>query len=182
VSDLFYVDIRKWPDAPHWHYQVFELGEDAHGRWFCLPRHAVKQRRPEPPRLHIGTTVKLIPRRGSWVASFNAPDHRCDVYVDVAAGPAQVHARSITFVDVDLDVMRDLDGQTRIIDVDEFEEHRISLAYPETLVAAARATADELHAAVSAQREPFGRDGLTWLEHALSRAWPIDPDWLEGMK
>lgn len=178
MAGAFYVDVRKWLDAPHWQYEVFDLGEDRHGRWFCLPRASVIQRRPDPPRAHIGTTVKVVPWQGSWVASFNAPPHRVEVYVDVAAGPARIEGRSISFVDIDLDVVRDLQGHAHIIDVDEFEEHRVSFGYPDALVASAQATADELLAAITARREPFDRDGIAWLERALATSWPLDPEWI----
>ena len=177
-DEPFYVDVRKWPDAPHWHCQVFELGEDAHGRWFCLPGGSVIQRRPDAPRIHPSTTAKLIPAHGSWAASFNTRDQGLEVYVDVAAGPARAHDRSIGFIDLDLDIVRDWQGHTSIIDTDEFEEHRVTLGYPESLVAHARTVAEELHTAVATRREPFGEHGADWLRRALTRTWPIDPQWL----
>lgn len=40
-------------------------------------------------------------------------------------------------IDLDLDVVRWLDGSVEIIDVEEFEEHRVALDYPGELVAGA---------------------------------------------
>ncbi len=57
-------------------------------------------------------------------------------YVD-AALPADLIGRTITYVDLDLDIDVFGDGATRVKDEDLFEENRVRYAYPPDVIAAA---------------------------------------------
>ncbi|HMI93666.1 MAG TPA: DUF402 domain-containing protein [Polyangiales bacterium] len=173
-----YVDFRKWPDKPHWHYRIFPLGQDAHGRWFCLPANAQIQRRPEPPLHHPRTSVVLIPSEQWWAASWNVPGGRYELYIDIAT-PARWTGNHVTMFDLDLDVVRDRTGATRMLDEDEFEEHQHAFGYPPDLVSNARRSADALQLAVAERREPFDRVGGDWLARACDRSWPAADAWLD---
>jgi len=173
-----YVDFRKWPDKPHWHYRIFPLGEDAHGRWFCLPANALIQRRPEPPLRHPRTSVVLIPSEQWWAASWNMPGGRYELYIDIAT-PARWTGNHASMFDLDLDVVRDRSGATRVLDEDEFEDHQRAFGYPPELVENARRSADALRLAVAERREPFDRAGADWLARACDRSWPAADRWLD---
>jgi hypothetical protein len=56
-------------------------------------------------------------------------------------------------------------GEVFIDDEDEFLEHQATYGYPPDVIAAARASADELKAAVEAGAAPYdGKTHLRWLE------------------
>jgi predicted RNA-binding protein associated with RNAse of E/G family len=176
-----YVDFRKWPAKPHWHYCIFPLGEDAHGRWFCLPAGALIQRRPEPPLRHPRTTVVLIPSEQWWAASWNVPGGRYELYIDITT-PARWAGNTVSMFDLDLDVVRDRHGVTRMLDEDEFAEHQRTFGYPPDIIDGARGSADALHAAVAQRREPFDRAGAAWLARACERSWPALDHWLDSRR
>jgi uncharacterized protein len=173
-----HVEFRKWPDKPHWHYRVFPLGEDAHGRWFCSPLGNWVQRGAERPLQQPHLTVKLIPADAWWAASWNGPDARFELYVDIAT-PARWQGNTVSAFDLDLDVVRERrGGAVRVLDEDEFAEHQVAFGYPPELIASARRSADALQRAVTERREPFDRVGASWLAQASERSWPAIERWM----
>jgi protein associated with RNAse G/E len=85
------------------------------------------------------------------------------VYVDVTVPPTWSDATVIA-VDLDLDVVRELDGRVWIDDEDEFAEHQVTLGYPADVVAAARASADRLVALLGAGHPPYDGSHLRWFD------------------
>ena len=84
------------------------------------------------------------------------------VYVDVTTDVRR-EADVIHAVDLDLDVVRLSDGRVLVLDEDEFAEHQVRYGYPPDVVTRARATADDLVAALTAGVEPFGDVGAARL-------------------
>lgn len=163
-GERLFVDYRKWPDAGHWHYDVFFLGEDAHGRWFHLPRGAKLQKGEEPPQAHPCTAVMLLPEDRWWIAYWNSDRSQpFEVYVDVTT-PARCEAGELRTVDPDLDVVRHWTGGVTVLDEDEFALHQRTLGYPPDLVEAARRATDEAARVVAARTGPFGDAATRWLE------------------
>jgi hypothetical protein len=76
-----------------------------------------------------------------------------DLYVDVVTPPTWTDGRA-TMVDLDFDVIVQ-DGDTRLVDADEFEAHRVLYDYPDDLVEAARAAADDIYTRVHRRTPPF---------------------------
>ena len=90
-----------------------------------------------------------------------------EIYIDVTT-PAAWHGTFLRAVDLDLDVVRGFNGTVIIDDEDEFLEHQVAYGYPADVIAAARASADELKVAVSAGAAPYDGTHLAWLKE-LSR-------------
>lgn len=80
-------------------------------------------------------------------------------------------AAGVTAIDLDLDVIGWPDGRVVLDDADEFEAHTELFGYPDATVAATRATADELVAAVSARAEPFGAAWERWVREVVSASY-----------
>lgn len=64
---------------------------------------------------------------------------------------------AVTCVDLDLDVVRSIDGSVFVDDADEFADNQHSLGYPSEVIAQARATAAAVQRAVEADEMPFNR-------------------------
>ncbi len=174
-ADGLFVDFRKWKDRGHWHFTVYPLGEDEHGRWFVLPAGSTVQKGAEPERIYPRTSAVLL-RDGDWWAAYwnEAGDEPFEVYVDVAT-PTRWGPDRVTMVDLDLDVVRTWKGEVKIIDRDEFEAHQKLLKYPEVVIETAERTARELAAAIERRQEPFGDVGARWLREAISRHERVGP-------
>lgn len=159
------IDFRKWPDTPHWHYQMYALGEDSHGRWFWAPTGTATQRGTETPSEASSTWVKVIPHNGWWSAVFQSGSD-LSLYIDVCT-PAEWSDGWVKMIDLDLDILRQRDTGTIVLDdEDEFLEHQLTLNYPQRIVDTARTTAAELMVKVQQRREPFGDVGDAWLSKA----------------
>lgn len=156
---------RKYDGTLHWHHPGTYLGEDDHGRWVAVPGGTVARRGAEPPVTWETTAVMLFPRDAWWTASFNAPPHRAELYVDVTTVP-EWRDGEVTMVDLDLDVIRMRDGRLILDDEDEFAEHRVRFGYPPDLVARAEETARWLMAAVREGRGAFGGAHTPWAARA----------------
>jgi hypothetical protein len=158
------VECRKWPDAPHWEFDGYRLGVDGHGTWIGITRGTLLA---SPTRaFHAAADhVTLVPHDAWWLATFYGEDPRrpFDAYVDIAT-PAVWHGEDLVrAVDLDLDVIRGTSGRIWVDDEDEFAEHRVSLGYPQDVVAGALASSQRVHADVTRGAAPFDGTHSRWL-------------------
>ena len=156
-----WVERRKFPDAPHYGHEGWLLGEDQHGWWIGLRPGNPIYRGDELLFHGTGGGVLVVPDQRGWMAWF--PEHGpFDLYVDIVTPPVRTR-ETITMIDLDLDVVRHRDGTVEVLDEDEFAHHQVALGYSAEMIAAARAAADEVHAAVVAGHEPFaGAAAAEW--------------------
>ena len=143
----------KWPDHPHYAHQGWALGEDEHGLWVELRVGAPVYRGDKVLFHGKRGGVMLVPPEAGWLAWFPASGS-FELYVDIVTPPVRT-ATSVTMVDLDLDVIRWLDGRVELVDEDEFEEHRLRYGYPEHIEADARAEAAFVLDAVRGRKAPF---------------------------
>ena len=147
------------------------LGSDEHGDWYGTP---IGTRFSRPGQRFLSETehVVLVPRPGlidsgdgaaSWVATFYDNHPSIHTYVDITT-PARTSLDLVTCVDLDLDVVRNRDGDAVWVDdEDEFVEHQVLLGYPPEVIDGARIACDRVRSAVERQDEPFGTASRAWL-------------------
>jgi predicted RNA-binding protein associated with RNAse of E/G family len=160
-------DGRKWPDQVHWQYALRRLGRDEHGVWLYAPPDTVVQRGEEPPRGLEAGFVALVPEDAWWTAEFYWDHPWLAVYVNIGT-PCEWDGDRVTQIDLDLDVVRLLDGSVKTIDEDEFADHQIRYDYPQELVDAARRAANETTRMLEEGVEPFGVAANHWIDLVLS--------------
>lgn len=172
------VRATKWGGRPHWEFDGRWLGSDVHGDWVGFPAGTAFAR---PGNAFTATwrSVSCFPRAG-WAAGFNAGHPRgLGTYVDLATVPewraddsgATGPRRStgsrvwtVSYVDLDLDVVERAGAPAFIDDEDEFAEHAVEFGYPAELVARVRADADAVLGAVRRREAPFdGATAARWL-------------------
>lgn len=166
------VRFSKWDGTPHWAFDMERLGEDEHGIWLWAAAGTELRRGSEPSIPAKHGFVKVVTSGQWWTSLWNEgpwPDGRwIHTYVDVIT-PAIWDGDTVRMVDLDLDVVRRSDGSVEVDDEDEFDEHRIAMAYPDHIVDKARTETARLAVAVERGMEPFGRVGGQWLEAARGR-------------
>ncbi|ETK35763.1 domain/protein associated with RNAses G and E [Microbispora sp. ATCC PTA-5024] len=153
---------RKYGGSLHWNHPGRLLGEDEHGVWIGCPAGMLARRGHEPPTVFEFASVMLFPRDAWWTAAFNARPHDPEIYCDVSTVP-QWRDDEVTMVDLDLDVLRFLDGRVHLDDEDEFADHQVTYGYPEDIVSQAERSAAWLMEAVGAGAGPFGGAHTRWL-------------------
>ncbi len=160
--------MTKWGDHPHWEFDALYLGDDLHGTWLGFPR-GTRMTRPGAEYVSPTDQLGLVPpvdspdaERG-WLATFHGPGGPLSVYVDVTAPPSW-NGTTVTAVDLDLDVVRELDGRVWVDDEDEFALHQAELGYPPAVIAAARASCDRLIGLVSRAAPPYDGAALPWFD------------------
>jgi uncharacterized protein len=155
-------DGRKWPERLHWQFTMRRLGEDEHGVWLSVPPGTVVRRGHEPSRVLETGFVSLVPIGSWWEAEFYPNHPRHEVYVNIGT-PCEWHGDVVRQIDLDLDVVRNLDGSVELLDTDEFEDHQIRFRYPRELIDGAQRAADEVTAMLQRRAEPFGVAAERWL-------------------
>jgi len=154
---------KYWGQA-HWRHQMVMLGEDQHGVWLGAPVGALIQKGNEPAVAWERPFVQLIPTDEWWSLLYNADGGRMRVYVDIITPALWSAPDRVEMTDLDLDVVRFVDGTVEVLDQDEFAMHQTEFAYPKKLIDGALATSAEVRNALEARTEPFGDVGAVWLE------------------
>ena len=168
---------RKWDGSPHWEHECVFLGSDRWGDWVGQ-RDGWHSARPGLAFDAEGDNVTLIPPTGEYAATFNATHPRIAIYIDVAWavgwGEAGTPDAGIPVgIDMDLDVVRALDGRGIFIDDrDEWDEHRVQYGYPLDVVARLEEVTLDLEREVTQEQAPF--DGAT-AEHWLTELHRLAP-------
>ena len=173
LGDPVRIEMTKWGDRRHWHIPGHWLGSDEYGDWIAIPAGTLMVRPGAAVRSEVDQ-VGLVPPAGApetdrgFLATFHAPGGpRVSLYVDITT-PPYWDGPVVRAVDLDLDVVRGVDGRVWIDDEDEFAEHRVELGYPDDVASAAEASCDRVHAAVLADHAPYDGSHERWLA-ALGR-------------
>jgi hypothetical protein len=159
--------MTKWGDRPHWQMDAVYLGQDDAGDWIGFPR-GTRMSRPGMSVTTENDQVGLVPAAGTpvghaWLATFHGPGGIVWTYVDMTTVPVW-DDHTVRTVDLDLDVIEALDRSVYVDDQDEFDEHRVSLRYPDEIVELALATRDRVRSAVAEKLPPFDGRSAPWLE------------------
>lgn len=154
----------KYPRTLHWRHDMVLLGEDHFGTWLGAPTGTVIQRGEEDPMSWKHPFVQLIQPGQPWIPIWNVEPEKTEVYVDVTTVPTRRAPDRYEAIDMDLDVVRLVDGTIMVLDEDEFEDHRVSLDYPDWMVDQARATTASVAVAIETDRPPFDGSHLPWFE------------------
>jgi protein associated with RNAse G/E len=98
--------------------------------------------------------VFLAPRDAWWSATWWLGHDEVEIYVNIGT-VAEFAEDRVVSVDLDLDVIRLLDGSCEIIDQDEFAEHQVAFGYPDDVIAHAEAAAVEVLDLLQRRVPPF---------------------------
>lgn len=162
------VQFFKYSGEIHWRHDLTRLGEDDHGTWLGGPAGSIVQRGHEPALEWPVPFVQLIAPGQWWTLVYNGDESRnFRVYVDIVTQPCWVDESRVEMVDLDLDVVLDINGQVRVLDEDEFEEHRVKFSYPPSIVERARTAAAEVALMLEAGHEPFASAAIPWLAQVI---------------
>lgn len=155
---------EKWGGAPHYRGSAFVLGRDDAGTWLWGPAGRTIMRGPVPAFVTDRDAITLVPPDAWWSASWWLDSPDVELYVNINT-PVERLPGVLRYVDLDLDVVRLVDGTCEIVDREEFALHQVELGYPADIVAATAAAADEVLSAVACRVPPF--DG------AAARRWTV---------
>jgi protein associated with RNAse G/E len=168
--DAVWLVRRKFPDAPHYEMSGVVLGQDEFGTWIGTKAGATVRLPSRDERPADYDAVFCVPREDWFLAHFWLGHPAVEIYVDICSPAAWTDGR-VTVIDLDFDVIRwnaAKGGTVELVDEDEFEEHRVSLGYPDDLQDAARRAAKDVLARVTAGDNPFNLAAASrWIE-ALS--------------
>lgn len=157
----------KWDGRLHATFTGVLLGWDQHGGWVGA-RAGTSCWRRTGAFVAQSDWVTVVPA-APWQAGFYDPaEQSTGIYVDVTTG-AVWSRHQVRTVDLDLDVVRLVDGRVLVDDEDEFEAHRAAYGYPESLVAQARHTCQDVLDAVRSCRPPFDGSHTSWLDTLRER-------------
>jgi protein associated with RNAse G/E len=161
---------KKWDGRRHKFGQVDLLGHDQFGTW--LWGRAGRT-------IILGAHTSFVTKQDAlylaapgawWVPSWWIGHPEVSLYVDICT-PAVCDVGRFEYVDLDLDVVRYIDGRAEIVDRDEFEAHQIALDYPTEVISAAEDAAQTVLELIEKNDPPFdGRVTQDWIERARTIA------------
>ncbi len=152
---LVRIRFLKWPDTLHWHFSGERITADGHGVWMGGRVGETARRGAEAPIVFRHDWVKVIVPGAWWSAIWNASGV---CYVDIVT-PPRWNGDVVSMIDLDLDVYRHPDGRVEVMDEDEFDEHRMTLGYPQQVVDMTRTTTAQVVLAIERGDEPFATVG-----------------------
>lgn len=170
------IEVRgfKWPRRATGVSRTYLLGEDEHGRWLGIvkgePWHLADGSRSG---VFLDSFVKVVPDGTSWSACFKPTFPEIDVDIIL---PVTWRGDVLEEVDLELDILRSVDGVVRVRDRGEFERVRAAWAMPGEVATRALATCEAIRARVAAGAEPFGTVGPGWLARFLAEVEARPPD------
>jgi uncharacterized protein len=129
------------------------LGEGEFGRWLGVTK-GDPWWNPDgvTTGVFVASVVMVVPLGAFWTACFNLADPMVDV--DVAL-PARWLGDALEIIDLDLDVVRSINGNVRVRDQDEFELVRMTWARPDDIATQAAATCERLRELIARRAQPF---------------------------
>ena len=89
------------------------------------------------------------------IFKFHEPDGAFRNFYCNIAMPPTLHEASLEFVDLDIDLLVDADGNISVLDEDEFRENAARFAYPVDIVASVKTAVEELTGVVHRRDFPF---------------------------
>lgn len=168
MNRILHVDFRKWVTHLHWQFNMYYLAEDEWGLWLWTPAGSTAQRGYDQPQTFNRNNVKLVVPGAWWTAIWN-DGGSFDLYIDTIT-PAAVSPDRVTMVDLDLDLVRSVDGSVKIDDQDEFEDHTVRYGYSDYLIERATSTTHALKPKLERREEPFGTVGDRMMQRARALA------------
>lgn len=161
----------KWGGGRHWEFDTERLGTDDYGVWLRLEA-GVTVSRPGASFVTAVPSVTLVSEQLAYTPTFHATwlagpgALHFAIYVDMTTPAVWESDSVVSMVDLDLDVVRRLDGSVEVLDEDEFADHQVRLDYPDDIIDLAGRTRDEVVAALGSDAEPFASVGWDWLRRS----------------
>ena len=145
---------------PRFKWSTLYLGYDRHGTWLGARRgNPVLQ--PDGRIEHQDHDgVWLTSPQQFWIATFWFTA-TTDLTIDICQPPTQ-DGDTFSFVDLELDLYRNAQGQAGIVDQDEFATLAAARLVPEHELKTASTMADQLLPLVEQHAEPFGEASRSW--------------------
>ena len=159
----------KWGGHPHSRGIAEHLGDDEYGSWFWGRSGRTILRGDDTSETTRHDALLLIQPDAWWIAAWRIDHPITPLYVDINT-PAEWFDDRVTWIDLDLDVVRTSDGRIEVLDRDEFESHRQMYGYPEHLIATAEATTADVFASMVRNDPPFDNvAAFAWVARARFR-------------
>ncbi len=102
-----------------------------------------------------GWSVEFFSLRQWFTISVDLLEGQLPQYYCNIAEPAQIAGATLSFVDLDLDLVRRPGKEWEVLDEDEFEANALRFGYPEALVLRARAELEGLRERVRSRGFPL---------------------------
>lgn len=158
---------RKWDGSPHWIQPAIYLGEDDFGDWFYQKPGAINSR-PGKSVEQVTEVVMFVPRSKGYVARFftTAREDGRNLFIDLVHDVYwSKNTRTITAIDMDLDIVRDRSG-VWVDDRNDFDHNRIMMKYPAVLVNEIENNVSNILDMLELPLEPFGNRSIYWFNRA----------------
>jgi protein associated with RNAse G/E len=159
---------EKWGGGAHYRGEIRLLGTDDFGAWIWRDAGVAIYRGTELFGHSEFPVVALVPERDWWSLSWWIGHGEVELYVNINTPSVWVDDE-LRSVDLDLDVIRWLDGRVEVVDRDEFELHQVAYGYPPDLIEATERAAAQAYELTNRAVPPFdGAAARDWAARAAT--------------
>lgn len=159
---------EKWGGLPHYRSVVEVIGKDEFGTWCWRPAGRPIYKGDKLAFTGAYDTIVLAPPEDWWTLSWPFGHPRMTLYVNIGTPVVWEDSRFVS-TDLDLDVIKLLDGTALIVDQDEFEEHQVLYGYPDDIIQRTRKASEDALAMTVDGVAPFdGVAAVAWANSVRS--------------
>lgn len=155
----------KYPNIPHyeWEGEMLEKTDD-YILLLCKPGRKLTHHTKNKVFIEHNTSIEYFSLTEWYTAAMKVVDEEIVSYYCNVAMPSVLEGNNLSFIDLDLDLLKQKNEDWKVVDEDEFAENSIRLNYPPQLKTRAIRALEELKAKTIQEEFPFNQDVLNWVK------------------
>lgn len=165
MAELIKITALKYPNIPHyeWEGEMLEKTDD-YILLLCKPGRKLIHHTKNKVFIEENTSIEYFSLAEWYTAAMKVADEEIVSYYCNVAMPSVLEGNNLSFIDLDLDLLKQKNEDFKVVDEDEFAENSIRLNYPTQLKTRAIKALEELKAQAIRGEFPFNQDVLKWVK------------------
>lgn len=159
MKEVIQLKALKYPNIPHyeWEGEVLEKTDD-YIILFCKSKRKLVHHTKNNVFTMKNASIEYFSFKHWYTAAMEIEDQRIVSYYCNVAKPSVLEGHKLSFVDLDLDLIKKKNENWKVVDEDEFEENSVKFQYPEKLKQEALIALEHLKMRANEGCFPFNKE------------------------
>ncbi|HLU21427.1 MAG TPA: DUF402 domain-containing protein [Bacillaceae bacterium] len=164
MSETIHIMALKHPNIPHyeWEGEIIKKTDD-YIVVLCKPGRQLKHHTKGKTFTMKNTSIELFSFKEWYTVAAGVEEGEITSYYCNVAMPSKMNGNELTFVDLDLDLVKKVNADWQVVDEDEFEENSLKFSYSNELKDYAIHSLEELKKKALHKQFPFDESILNML-------------------
>lgn len=165
MKDMIHMKALKYPNIPHydWEGEVLEKTDD-YIMVLCEAGRKLVHHTKNKVFTVKNASLEYFSLTQWYTAAVEIEDDKIKSYYCNVAMPSVIEDNEISFIDLDLDLVKEQNEDWKVVDEDEFEENSVTFNYPTELKNGALQALEQLKTRVEQKEFPFNKEILNVLK------------------